>query len=1136
MNKKISLFIICLPIFLLCPKVKFVSANGLGNSALSIDTLFVDDFNGGNLAKWQNVADWTVGNEPDFRLEHNLTDTSAVSYITAKYNDCSFDLGTTTWKFRLQTGNFTPSSSNKFGYFLMSDNDTLKSSTLSGYAIGVCMNGSSKDLVMLRYDAGKKTTIFTTSLVWAEANTSVDFEIKRQPKGIWSIGYRPDTVGAEFVYTDEFTDNKYNKLAYHGFYFSFSKTRAGMFYADNVCVSRKRAPISIVSATCTDANTIVVEFSGNLDSGTAVNVSNYAIPGIDIEKIIFDNAEPQKVTISAKRFNGGDYTLAVSGLKSAEGVEISDLQVGFTFIPPAEPYWLVFNELMFDPSPVVGLPNYDYIEIFNNGPRDISLGGWTLDISGTIRQFPDSIIKMGEYLIVTSNTAVDSFNVYGKSVSVITTTNLTNTGKTLLLVSPEGVVIDSLTYTETSIPDEVKGDGGWALERIDPNNTCGGWQNWAYSVNNIGGTPGKKNSVFASNIDNKPVSVVGFRPFSSSQLLVQLSEIPTIETLSDLTNYTVKSIGNPIGYELNGTDLTLSFRREFESDKDFTLVVANLTDPCGNVMNDTTLSFLFHNTDLYELVIDEIMATPEPSAGLPEYEWVEIYNRSNFDIFLNGYSLGVGNKKYTVESGFIEAGGYALLAKSTIADSLSVYGNVVKVSKMPTLSQSGTLTIFNQDNEPICSTTYKTNWYADDLKASGGYSLERIDFDNPDETTANWVQTESLVGGTPCAQNSVYKENADTVAPNLLYVVPASESTLLLVFSEPVDIDADNIGIEPNIGSVSSVTISGSTLSTVIATLDQNIAEGVAYTLTVDSTVTDVVGNVIADRQSVFGLPENAQVGDVVINEILFNPFAGGCDFVELYNRSERAINIDNFLIANNVEGNIKNPKRIDAPGFILMPHDYVAIATDIDNIATNYKCGNLYKVSALPAMADDEGSAVLLDTLGNVFDEVFYSSKMHFALLKELNGVSLERIDFDQPSDNSGNWHSASEYVGWATPGLQNSAYKPIETESDQSISLDSEVFSPDNDGFEDQLEIAYNFEEAGYVANVTIFNAKGLKMRTLTNNEMLGTSGFWAWDGLDDNNKRVPTGIYVIYCEVFNLEGNVTKVKKVCVVSTKM
>ena len=218
------------------------------------------------------------------------------------------------------------------------------------------------------------------------------------------------------------------------------------------------------------------------------------------------------------------------------------------------------------------------------------------------------------------------------------------------------------------------------------------------------------------------------------------------------------------------------------------------------------------------------------------------------------------------------------------------------------------------------------------------------------------------------------------------------------------------------------------------------------------------------------------------------------------------------------------------------MPGSYVAVSTDIANIDATYSHGDLYQVSSLPSMPDDAGSVVLADTLGNVFDEVTYSSKMHFALLKDLNGVSLERVDYNQPADNQGNWHSASQQSGWATPGLQNSVYKPIESDKEQLISLNTEVFSPDNDGYDDQLEISYNIEEAGYVANVMIFSAKGLKMRTLANNELLGTTGFWAWDGLDDNNRRVPTGIYVIHCELFDLNGKVKKMQKACVVSTKM
>jgi len=44
----------------------------------------------------------------------------------------------------------------------------------------------------------------------------------------------------------------------------------------------------------------------------------------------------------------------------------------------------------------------------------------------------------------------------------------------------------------------------------------------------------------------------------------------------------------------------------------------------------------------------------------------------------------------------------------------------------------------------------------------------------------------------------------------------------------------------------------------------------------------------------------------------------------------------------------------------------------------------------------------------------------MHYSLLKGNEGISLEKIRPDLPSDESMNWHSASESVGWGTPGAE--------------------------------------------------------------------------------------------------------------------
>ena len=42
------------------------------------------------------------------------------------------------------------------------------------------------------------------------------------------------------------------------------------------------------------------------------------------------------------------------------------------------------------------------------------------------------------------------------------------------------------------------------------------------------------------------------------------------------------------------------------------------------------------------------------------------------------------------------------------------------------------------------------------------------------------------------------------------------------------------------------------------------------------------------------GLPDSVAKGDISFNEILFNPYSGGSDFVELYNKSAKILSITN--------------------------------------------------------------------------------------------------------------------------------------------------------------------------------------------------------------------------------------------------
>ncbi|HYK76857.1 MAG TPA: hypothetical protein VEV16_07765, partial [Daejeonella sp.] len=191
-------------------------------------------------------------------------------------------------------------------------------------------------------------------------------------------------------------------------------------------------------------------------------------------------------------------------------------------------------------------------------------------------------------------------------------------------------------------------------------------------------------------------------------------------------------------------------------------------------------------------------------------------------------------------------------------------------------------------------------------------------------------------------------------------------------------------------------------------------------------------------------------------------------------------------------------------------------------------------KMASLPAFNNTSGNVILLSNNVRI-DQLDYTEKMHFPMIKNPKGVSLERSSLKRPTNDSGNFRSAAASVGFATPGYKNSQFldEPSLTEE---FSLLSKTFSPDNDGFEDQLQINYRLDKPGYVANINIFNDKGILVRKLCRNLTLALAGSFNWDGLNDFAELSPTGIYLIYAELFDLDGQVKRFRKTCVLASKL
>lgn len=275
-----------------------------------------------------------------------------------------------------------------------------------------------------------------------------------------------------------------------------------------------------------------------------------------------------------------------------------------------------------------------------------------------------------------------------------------------------------------------------------------------------------------------------------------------------------------------------------------------------------------------------------------------------------------------------------------------------------------------------------------------------------------------------------------------------------------------------------------------------------------------------------FTLPEQAVAGDLVINELLANPYSGGQDFVELYNQSNKVIDLKDWQLANFYNDTISNIKTI-SNHFILEPGAYVAISKDTGFLTTHYPAtvsGQLIQMDT-PSFNIDSGTVYLLFN-GEQIDRVSYSVDWQFSLLDNSDGVSLERILPSGPSNQPDNWHSAAESIGFATPGRINSQFQLGTT--CESVSLSRDVFSPDQDGFEDVLMVNYAFSKPGMLGKACIYDDMGRVVKTLFSNELLATSGFFTWDGVNVHQAKAPIGVYILLMEVFSTDGSVIFTKK--------
>ncbi len=520
-----------------------------------------------------------------------------------------------------------------------------------------------------------------------------------------------------------------------------------------------------------------------------------------------------------------------------------------------------------------------------------------------------------------------------------------------------------------------------------------------------------------------------------------------------------------------------------------------------------------------EIIINEIFADPTPSIALPEREYIEIHNRTDKDIALKNYQLLYGNFKAIFPEFVLKANEYAIVCRKGYEQEFERFGSVVALSSFSLSNEGSLLVLKKPSNEDVYFVEYRADWHT--KPNVGGVSLEMIDLNYPCLGKENWASSIDISGGSPAKSNSVAKAKPDFLPPVLLNS-SLSLKEITLNFDENLSKDflskRNNFSFVDSSLQILEIIFNQYKTSQVVIRLNESLETGEVLKLKI-SNLTDCSGNASGEFELKFWNLEPAIRGEILLSEVLFNPKPGGEDFVEVYNSSDKTMNLKNWKLARlGTGGQISDIKELISYDLLLKPKGFVAFTKGKSFLTDNYpKTGKVVEVQQMPAFNNEEGTVVLLNEQNEEFERFAYSEKNHHELVVNPEGISLERTNLNS---EKAIWASASSDYGYATPGAENS--QTLTDVLQNVFYAEPIVFNPYQANENNTTKLKYQLNAIGSSASVEVLNKNGLAVRTLLNNFTLGTQGEIEWDGKDNSGQLLPVGYYVFKINVYSSKIN--------------
>ncbi len=703
---------------------------------------------------------------------NNFTISNGQGRLNAPAAGSSYFSSPVTWKDSFAFSfyvklNFAPSNQNKISIYLLNSQADLNGG--SGLMMNIGKNGEDDGVIMAFGNQTTATTLFesgngkfaagvdgTFSGIVTDDHLFIQFTNLDQTTWIVFDGPRPDSFTL-------------NQPSYFGFLMKYSSGNTKNFFFDDIDIDRIKADTEgpvVVSVQATGQNSIRVKVNEAVVDSDFRNPDNFMIYDVIGHQLAIQNISTSGLTADitiSEALKPGTYLIKVSGLHDLAGNLMNEQTLKFNYIAydSAERYDILINELMADPTPVVALPESEYIELLNSSDKALLLSQYKIVKGVTFYNLPKRPFAPDEYLIVVPSGDVAKWNGYNNVIGLSPFPTLNNDGATLSLVDSAGNLIHAVTYDLSSYKDNAKKDGGWSLEHTLKDGICDGNDVWKASTDGSGGTPGRINTNTV--IGPNQVFLTGMELLDDRNLQVCFSKY--INFSEEATKSAFAPVNTPAFqiYSSQAVDncCIIEFEESLQDAVWYELKIS------GNVANcldkpvpvDTLIGFGqgFPRPGPNDIVVNEILFNPNTGGS----DYVEFYNRTTLTFDLRGLNIvnTQGNKTSTInKTALIKPNDYLAFCadKNWLAGNYTLKSpqNIIETSIPAFNSDQGNISLM-YGNTVIDSFRYNQKMHNIFLTNVKGVSLERVSADAGSNDKSNWQSAASDAGsGTPGYVNS----------------------------------------------------------------------------------------------------------------------------------------------------------------------------------------------------------------------------------------------------------------------------------------------------------------------------------------------------------------------------------------------